>query len=216
MDRAAKHVGREVKDITLIAVAKKKSVDNLLEAIRSNQTIFGENYAQELLAHYNAVEKPDLRWHFIGYLQRNKVRLILDKVSLIHSVDSLPLLQEINKRAGALNKIQDFLIEINLAGESSKTGLLPSELFPLVEAACNMPHVNLTGLMTLPPPPRHPEDSRPYFQKLRELRDRINEKKIYHSPLSELSMGMTQDFEIAIEEGATLVRIGTGLFGERK
>ncbi len=156
-----------------------------------------------------------MRWHFIGHLQRNKVRQIIDKTALIHSVDSQPLAREIDRRAASIGRCQPILIEINLRGESSKAGTPPDQVEPLVREIEALSHVSLRGLMTMPPYSEDPESSRPFFRKLREIRDAINTKKLYKEPLKELSMGMTGDFKVAIEEGATMVRIGTGIFGER-
>lgn len=205
------------QDIRLIAVTKGQPVEKIEAAIDAGQRIFGDNYAQELLSHAAAlVSHPSLDWHFIGHLQRNKVKKILPIVSLIHSVDSLELAQEINRVAALLGKTQPILIEVNIAAEENKSGLPQDRVESLVREMVPLPHIHLQGLMTLPPLSANAEDSRPYFKNLREIRDGINRKNVYKSPLRELSMGMTQDFEIAIEEGATLIRIGTGIFGERR
>lgn len=207
------------RNIRLVAVSKGQPVEKILEAIHAGQTDFGENYAQEFLEHYGSVRSNDrtsLHWHFIGHLQRNKVRSIIDKVDLIHSVDSIELAREIDKRAAAIGKVQSILIEVNLAGEKSKTGVSPNNLEGLIACMTPMENLVLKGLMTIPPLLTNPEEVRPYFRQLREIRDAINQKNIYQSPLTELSMGMTHDFEVALSEGATIVRIGTGIFGARK
>jgi pyridoxal phosphate enzyme (YggS family) len=214
IEKAASRAGRRPDEVTLIAACKSQPITKIESAVSSGITDFGENYAQELLDHATQVS-ASLRWHFIGHLQRNKVKAILSHVSMIHSLDSLELAAEIEKRAAALGKIQSVLIEINLAGEASKTGVSPEMAEALARRLKDFSHVNLQGLMTLPPVGETPEQSRPYFRNLREIRDAWNAKNVYRTPLADLSMGMTQDFETAIEEGATLVRIGTGLFGER-
>ncbi|MBI1910197.1 MAG: YggS family pyridoxal phosphate-dependent enzyme [Deltaproteobacteria bacterium] len=219
----------------LIAVCKGQPKEKILEAIAAGQIDFGENYAQELMGKYNALlENPPsspfvkggdgggfliktgpvriIRWHFIGHLQTNKVKQVIDKVEWIHSVDSEKLAREIDKQASAIGKRQKILIEVNLAGESSKTGISQEGLFSLITVCHNLPSISLHGLMTLPPPAKDP---RPYFRRLKETVDEINQKKLYRSPLTELSMGMTDDYEVALEEGATMIRIGTGVFGKR-
>lgn len=216
MTQAAGRSQRSPSEINLVAVAKKQPDEKILEVFHEGQHDFGENYAQELLSHFSLLtQEPSIRWHFIGHLQRNKVRQILDKVSLIHSLDSLDLAKEIDRRAGLLPKIQPVLIEVNLGGEETKTGIHPPEINHLVEKLNLLPHLDLQGLMTIPPYRADPEEARPFFKKLRAIRDAINHQKLYKHPIFELSMGMTHDFEVAIEEGATIVRIGTGIFGER-
>ena len=209
---AARRGGRDPNEIRLVAVAKGQPVENVIEAVAAGVTDIGENYAQELLAHGGAGLKPAPTWHFIGHLQRNKVKQIIDKVDLIHSVDSIELSQEIDRRAAALGKIQAVLIEVNLEGEVSKTGVSPSEAKELARKILELKNVELRGWMTIPPFLPDPEAVRPYFRRLREIRDEIRKEIRY---ASDLSMGMTHDFEIAVEEGATIVRIGTGVFGER-
>lgn len=199
--------------VTLIAVTKGQSNKKIEEAWQAGQRDFGENYAQELLEHVGAALQ-ETKWHFIGHLQRNKVKQIIGKVALIHSVDSLRLAEEINHQAAKLGKIQPILIEVNL-GEATKSGIALAELDPLVRALSPLTHLELTGLMGMPPPASDPEAARPHFKHLREIRDAINNKRVYKLPLTELSMGMTHDYQVAIEEGSTLVRIGTGIFGNR-
>ncbi len=216
MTQAARRSKRSPSEIKLVAVAKKQPDEKILEVFHGGQRDFGENYAQELLSHFSLLtQEPSIRWHFIGHLQRNKVRQILDKISLIHSLDSLDLAKEIDRRAGLISKTQPVLIEVNLGGEETKTGIHPSAINHLVEQLKPLPHLDLQGLMTIPPYRPEPEEARPFFKKLREIRNAINGQKLYKHPILELSMGMTHDFEVAIEEGATIVRIGTGIFGER-
>ena len=215
---ACERAERDVAEVTLVAVAKGQPASKIWEAVQTGVRQIGENYAQEMLSHAGAIHEWPLypiEWHFIGHLQRNKVKPILEKVALIHSVDSLPLAEEINRRATALGKIQPILLELNLGGEGSKTGLAPTKLESVVRELVSMSALWCKGLMTVPPEQPTPEAVRPFFRQLREIRDAINDKKMYKSPLTELSMGMTRDFEVAIEEGATIVRIGTGIFGAR-
>lgn len=209
---AARRGGRDPNEIKLVAVAKGQPAEKIAEAIQAGQRDFGENYAQELSAHAGAGFQPAPTWHFIGHLQRNKVRQIIDKVEWIHSVDSTALAQEIDRKAAQAGKIQKILVEVNLGEEESKTGIKPEYLEELIEAVKKLGHLDFKGLMTVPPFLDNPERVRPYFKRLREIRDAIRGKINY---ATELSMGMTHDFEIAIEEGATIVRIGTGVFGER-
>lgn len=210
---AARRAGRKDSDITLVAVSKGQPVEKILEAIQSGQRDFGENYAQELLEH---LPVGDVRWHFIGHLQRNKVKQIIGHTALIHTVDSPELALEIDKRAASAGKIQPVLIELNLHGEASKTGLAPDRAEMLASEMNRLAHVDLKGLMTIPPATEDAEEARPSFRLLREIRDALNRKNVYKRPLADLSMGMTQDFDVAIEEGATFVRVGTGIFGERQ
>lgn len=207
-------IGKAGSVVRLVAVTKAQPIEKIREVIGAGQRDFGENYAQELVEHYGAAQQP-VHWHFIGHLQRNKVRLIIDKVDLIHSLDSYELAVEIDKRAKTISKIQPVLIEVNLGGEETKSGIAPEVVFPLVEKINSLDHLDLKGLMTIPPYRPDPEEVRPFFRRLREIRDAINAQRLYKHPLTELSMGMTHDFEVAIEEGATIVRIGTGIFGER-
>lgn len=213
---AAQRVGRSPSEITLVAVSKGQPIERIQEAWEAGQRDFGENYAQEMLEHIKAIEGRIPSIHFIGHLQRNKVKQILPQVSLIHSVDSPELAQEVDKRAAALGKVQPILIEVNVGEEASKTGLAPDRLETLVSDLRLLTHVDLRGLMTIPPASEDLEETRRFFRLLREIRDALNRKNIYKQPLAELSMGMTQDFEAAIEEGSTIVRIGTGIFGERQ
>jgi hypothetical protein len=222
MSQKFNEIRERTNGICLVAVAKGQSVEKIKEVLKAGQLDFGENYAQEMLEHVEALlaapfgaRQGPIRWHFIGHLQRNKVRLLIDKTTLIHSVDSIPLAHEIDRRAAEADKIQEVLVEINLGGESSKSGIGPVDADALVAEISKLDHLRLKGLMTLPPFSDDPEKSRPYFQKLREIRDAINRRNLYKYPLTELSMGMTHDFEVAIQEGATIVRIGTGIFGAR-
>ncbi|HEX5037358.1 MAG TPA: YggS family pyridoxal phosphate-dependent enzyme [bacterium] len=212
---AASRVGRAESEVTLVAVCKAQPREKIQEAVAAGQRDFGENYARELLDHFGP-GALDLRLHFIGHLQRNKVKLILPHVILIHSVDSAELAQEIDKRSAALGKTQAVLLEVNLGDESSKTGIAPEAAASLIADMALLKNVELRGLMAIPPPTEDPEEGRKHFRLLREIRDALNRKSVYKRPLADLSMGMTHDFETAVEEGATIVRVGTGIFGERQ
>lgn len=235
IDTACQRSGRSRSEVRLIGVAKGQPKERLYEAVQSGLLDIGENYAQEMVNHWGALRLEDvtpksrahpvaplhpIEWHFIGHLQRNKVKQILPLTSVIHSVDSPGLVDEIDKQAGKTGKIQAVLIEVNLGGEESKSGIKigahqGTPLQEMVLAMNGYDHISLQGFMTLPPFSEDPEKMRPYFRQLREIRDEINEKRHYKSLLGHLSMGMTNDFEVAIEEGATMVRIGTGIFGPR-
>ena len=218
MGEACQRAHRPAGSVTLIAIAKGQPVEKIRGTIRSGLLDIGENYAQEMLSHVGAIHELPLqpiRWHFVGHLQRKKVKQVTPQVSLIHSVDSLELAREIDLRAARCQKIQPILIEVNLGGESSKSGLDPTKVAELIPPISSLQNLLLKGFMTIPPFLPDVEKTRPFFRSLREIRDEMNQRKLYSSPLFELSMGMTHDFEIAIEEGATMVRIGTGLFGPR-
>jgi len=204
--------GRAPESVKLLAVSKKKSAEMVHEAFDAGQRCFGENYAQEFRDKAEALSDLGIEWHFIGHLQRNKVKYVVPYVSCIHSINSLKLAEEVNKRAP--RPIGCF-IEIDIAGEASKTGMDRDELELLVQAIAEMPNLNLKGLMTMPPYDIEPETARPYFVELRETLSELNEKDLYPEKLTGLSMGMTGDLEVAIEEGSTIVRVGTAIFGER-
>ena len=206
--------GRRREDITLIAVSKTKPVDMLKEAYDFGTRIFGENKVQEITEKYDALPR-DISWHMIGHLQRNKVKYIIDKVDYIHSVDSVRLAETIEKEAAKHNLTVKILVEVNVAGEESKFGLSPEEVLPFIEEISEFSHIQVCGLMTIAPFVENQEENRPYFSRLRKLSVDIDSKKVNNVNMSMLSMGMTNDYEVAIEEGATMVRIGTGLFGAR-
>lgn len=211
---ACRRAGRKREDITLIAVSKTKPVEMLQEAYDLGNRIFGENKVQEIIDKYEALPN-DISWHMIGHLQRNKVKYIIDKVTLIHSVDSLRLAETIEKEAAKKGITADILIEVNAAREDTKFGVLPEMAEELVSDISNLPHIRIKGLMTIAPFVDNPEENRIYFQRLRNLAVDIGENKSDNVTMGVLSMGMTNDYEIAIEEGATMIRIGTGLFGAR-
>jgi len=211
---ACERANRKREDVTLIAVSKTKPVAMLEEVYEEGIRDFGENKVQELTEKYESMKK-DIRWHMIGHLQRNKVKYIVDKVTLIHSVDSVRLAQAIEQEAAKKNVIVDILIEVNVAEEESKFGLKVEEVIAMVEEISKYPHLRIKGLMTIAPYVEDPEENRSVFASLRKLSVDINRKNIDNVSVEILSMGMTNDYEVAIEEGATIVRVGTGIFGER-
>lgn len=211
---AAKKLGRLPDDVTLIAVSKTKPVSMLLEAYDAGCRDFGENKVQEILEKYEQMP-PDTRFHMIGHLQRNKVKYIIDKVVLIHSVDSLRLAEEISKEAVKKQVEMDILIEVNVAGEETKFGTSQEETLSLVREIAGLPSLCVKGLMTIAPYVEDPEENRKYFTKLRQLAVDIMSQNIDNVKIEVLSMGMTGDYLVAVEEGATCVRVGTGIFGGR-
>lgn len=213
--RACVKSNRNPSSVTLIAVSKTKSSSLIRAAYDSGQSDFGENYVQEMLQKQKELSDLKISWHFIGHLQRRKVKEIVGQVKLIHSLDSEKLAQEIAKEATKKKLIQNCLLQIKLGDEETKSGTLPSEAAAFLKNCSSLTSIKITGLMTLPPPMPQPEQARPFFHKLRLLQEQLNQQTIYPFPLTELSMGMSHDFPIAIEEGATLIRIGTALFGER-
>lgn len=214
IQRACETAGRSRQEVTLIAVSKTKPVEMLKEIYDAGIRDFGENKVQELTEKYEVMPE-DMKWHMIGHLQRNKVKYIVDKVELIHSVDSLRLAQEISKEAVKKDVTVSILIEVNIAGEETKFGLSKEEVCTLVEEAAKLPNIRIKGLMTVAPPVADPEENRPFFRKIKELSVDITNKNIDNVTMEILSMGMTNDYMVAIEEGATMVRVGTGIFGER-
>ena len=212
--QACERCGRDPSEVTLIAVSKTKPVSAIEEVLQTGTLDFGENWVQELTEKYDVLPKT-VRWHMIGHLQRNKVKYIVDKVCLIHSVDSVRLAQQIEAEAAKKNIEVDILIEVNVAMEESKFGLTLEETTDMIREIAGMKHVHIQGLMTIAPFTEDPEENRIYFRKLRQLSVDIKSKNIDNVSMSVLSMGMTGDYEVAIEEGATMVRVGTGIFGER-
>lgn len=211
---ACKRAGRDRKEVTLIAVSKTKPVEMLQEAYDLGTRVFGENKVQEIVDKYDALPE-DISWHMIGHLQRNKIKYIIEKVDLIHSVDSVRLAEAIEKEAAKHEVIANILIEVNVAKEDTKFGLMTEEVEAVIEKISKFPHVRVKGLMTIAPFVENSEENREHFQRLRKLSVDIDSKKFDNVTMSILSMGMTNDYEIAIEEGATMVRVGTGLFGAR-
>ncbi len=214
IQRACEISGRQRQDVTLIAVSKTKPVDMLNEAYEANIRDFGENKVQELCDKYEVMEK-DIRWHMIGHLQTNKVKYLIGKTTLIHSVDSYKLACEIEKQAAKHNCIMDILIEVNVANEATKFGLATEEVMDLVKEVAKLPHLRIKGLMTVAPYVVDSEENRAIFRNIKQLSVDIDNQNIDNVSMDELSMGMTGDYMVAIEEGATIVRVGTGIFGER-
>ena len=211
---ACARAGRDPSSVTLINVSKTKPVEQLMEAYQAGERVFGENKVQEILEK-SPLMPPDVHWHMIGHLQRNKVRQVIDQVDMIHSVDSLRLAETIEQEAARKNLIIPVLVEVNVAQEISKFGLSVEDAPDLILQLSRMPHIRVSGLMTIAPFVENPEKNRPVFRKLNELSVDILQKNINNVNMDVLSMGMTGDFEVAIEEGATMVRVGTGIFGER-
>lgn len=211
---ACKRSKRAREEVTLIAVSKTKPVSMIQEAIKAGATVFGENKVQELCEKYEELPKH-LHWHMIGHLQRNKVKYIVDKAELIHSVDSLKLAQEINKEAIKKELTVNILVEVNVAEEESKFGVGVEETEDLIREIAKLSNIKVQGLMTIAPYVENPEENRGVFRTLKKLAVDIKMKNIDNVRMDVLSMGMTGDYQVAIEEGATMVRVGTGIFGER-
>ena len=214
ISKAALRADRDPAAIRLVAVSKTVSTESIREAIAAGVTTLGENYVQEARNKIARIGKQ-VEWHFIGHLQSNKARSAVDLFSMIHSVDRLSLAEALNQEANKQGKFLPVLIQVNIAGEESKSGINPQETLQLLERIAGLQHLSVLGLMTMPPWFEDPEDARPHFNALRKLREELANKKIHGVSLQELSMGMSGDFEVAIEEGATLVRVGTAIFGPR-
>ena len=212
---ACQEAGRKPEDVTLIAVSKTKPVEMLREAYECGCRDFGENKVQELLDKYEVMPR-DIRWHMIGHLQRNKVKYIVDKVYLIHSVDSLRLAEEISKEAGKKNVCVNILVEVNVANEETKFGTTCEDAKQLVQDIAKLPNICVKGLMTIAPFVENAEKNRPFFSKLKKISVDIMGENIDNITMEILSMGMTGDYEVAVSEGATCVRVGTGIFGARQ
>lgn len=214
MENACRRAQREPKEVTLIAVSKTKPVEMLKEAYEAGCRDFGENKVQELMDKYEVMPK-DIRWHMIGHLQRNKVKYLVGKVYLIHSVDSFRLAEEVSREAVKKGVDVNVLVEVNVAGEASKFGTACEETLDLVRKIAGLPRVFVKGLMTIAPYVENSEENRQYFVNLRKLSVDIKKQNIDNVSMEVLSMGMTGDYEVAVEEGATCIRVGTGIFGER-
>ena len=212
--KACENAGRKRSDVTLIAVSKTKPVEMLQTVYDLGPRDFGENKVQEMCEKMEVLPK-DIRWHMIGHLQRNKVKYIVDKVAMIHSVDSLRLAETIEKEAAKKAVIVPILIEVNVAQEESKFGLKPEEVLPLIEQIADFSHIRIKGLMTIAPYVDNAEENREIFRELKKLSVDIAAKNINNVTMSVLSMGMTGDYMVAVQEGATMVRVGTGIFGAR-
>ena len=212
--KSCEKVGRDPKEVTLIAVSKTKPYTAIEEALPSGVLDYGENKVQELTEKYEILPK-DIRWHMIGHMQRNKVKYLVGKVELIHSVDSLRLANQIETEFAKKNEIANILIEVNMANEESKFGITSETTEQLVREISKLEHIRIKGLMTIAPYTDNPETNRVYFRNMKKLSVDIEEKNIDNVSMNVLSMGMTGDYQVAIEEGATMVRVGTGIFGER-
>lgn len=214
INAACERAGRSRSEVTLIAVSKTKPIPMLSEIYEEGIRDFGENKVQEILEKYGELPE-DIKWHMIGHLQRNKVKSVIDKVSLIHSVDSFRLAEEINIQAKKKNITVPILVQVNIAGEDTKFGITQEDAIALTEQIAELDNLRIQGLMTIAPLVNDPEDNRQYFRGIRQLSVDIRNKNIDNVCMDILSMGMTGDYEVAIEEGATMVRVGTGIFGAR-
>lgn len=212
--RACERSGRNFQDVTIIAVSKTKPLSDVEELLSHGVIEFGENKVQEMVDKYEHVSKP-VHWHLIGHLQTNKVKYIVDKAHLIHSVDSVHLAKEIEKEAVKKEVIANILLQVNIAEEETKFGIHEDAVYELVDAVKDMPHIHVMGLMTIAPFVENPEENRIYFRKMYQLSLDIKSKCIDNIDMNVLSMGMTNDYEVAIEEGATMIRVGTAIFGAR-
>ncbi|CCQ89347.1 conserved hypothetical protein, UPF0001 [Nitrospina gracilis 3/211] len=212
---AALRAGRDPASVHLLAVSKTVPMERILDACRAGVNVFGENKVQEAVGKLESPGAADCRWHFIGHLQKNKVKYVVGRFDLIHSVDSIELAEKLNAESEKQGMVTNALIQVNVSGEASKYGVDPDHLGDLLRRSGALSGIAVKGLMTIPPYTPDAEEARKHFVSLRTLRDRMCEKAIPGVTLTELSMGMSHDFEIAIEEGATWVRVGTALFGER-
>ena len=219
IDSACARAGRDPREITIVAVSKGRSAEEIKEALDSGLCDIGENKVQEALLKYGVLT-PDtqhlasIQWHLIGHLQTNKAKEAVKTFSLIHSLDSRHLAEEIDKQAAKINKLQDVLVEVNVSGEASKFGIAPEAAADFMKDISGLKSINIKGLMTMAPVVGDPENARPYFRILRELRDKINRLGIWNSGFGILSMGMSDDFEVAVEEGANMIRIGRAIFDQ--
>jgi pyridoxal phosphate enzyme (YggS family) len=210
---ACRKVSRDPAEVRLVAVSKTVDAERVRQAIAAGQDLFGENYLQEAKDKIADLGRQ-VGWHLVGHLQTNKAKPAVELFDLIHAVDRIKLARALSVAAAALNKVQDILIQINQAGEDTKSGVAPAAAKDLLKEVAQLPHLRVMGLMTMPPWFADPEAARPYFKALRELRDRLRDES--GLPLPELSMGMSGDYAVAVEEGATLVRVGTAIFGHRR
>ena len=215
IEAACRQAGRDPATVKLVAVCKKKPVSMVREAYEAGQRCFGENYAQELRDKAKELSDVEIDWHFIGNLQKNKAKYVAPVASMVETVDSIEIVRALADRLPEDSPPLPCLIEVNIGGETSKSGVAPNGIIPFIKELLRIPKIALKGLMILPPYDEDPELSRPYFKGLRELLVLVNRELSLIEPLTELSMGMSYDFEIAIAEGATIVRVGTAIFGER-
>lgn len=214
IEKACKKAGRSVDEVTLIAVSKTKPYTDIEEALKSGTLDYGENKVQEMCEKYEILPK-NIRWHMIGHLQRNKVKYLVGKTELIHSVDSIRLAEQIEKEYAKKGETANILIEVNMAQEESKLGITSQETEELIRKISTFEHIRIKGLMTIAPYTDNPETNRVYFRQMKKLSVDIRDKNIDNVSMDVLSMGMTGDYQVAIEEGSTMVRVGTGIFGER-
>ncbi|MEA3362959.1 MAG: YggS family pyridoxal phosphate-dependent enzyme [Thermodesulfobacteriota bacterium] len=214
IDKACQESGRNPADVKLIAVSKVKPAEQVEEAFHAGQKLFGESYVQEFRDKEPLVTEP-VQWHFIGGLQSNKVKYLRGKVVMIHSIDRLSLAEEIDRQWGKIDDPVEILLQVNVGDEASKSGCAPKDLESLVRSVAPLSNLRIKGLMCLPPHSDDPEQVRPFFRQLRELSEHISKLNLPGIEMTELSMGMSGDFEVAVEEGATLVRVGTAIFGAR-
>ena len=212
---AARKKGRNSDSIRLIVVSKQVSSEKIIEAYQAGSKCFGENKVQEAISKIDEVNAKDVSWHFIGHLQKNKIKYLDSRFDLIHSIDSFSLAEKISAHCEGRNRQQSVLLQVNISGEEAKFGMTPSELEEQLPSFGQLQGIKVQGLMTIPPQNPDAENSRQYYSALRELRDKFQAKNIEGIELKELSMGMTNDYSIAVEEGATLVRVGTAIFGQR-
>lgn len=215
IERACQRCGRKPQQVSLIAVSKKKPAELIVQAAAAGQPLFGESYVQEFIDKHQQITTT-LRWHFIGALQSNKVKYLRGTTELIHSVDRYSLAKEINKQWAAIEQTANILIQVNVGAEQSKAGVTIDKVEELIRRIATLPNVRIQGLMTLPPYHEDPEQVRPWFCQLRQIAQQIDDLHIDGVSMATISMGMSHDFEIAIEEGATLIRVGTAIFGERE
>lgn len=215
INQAAVNAERDPETVQLVTVSKTVSVDVIHQAIDAGVTVLGENYIQEARTKFDQLAPLPVSWHFIGHLQTNKAKYAVRQFDLIHTVDSSRLAKAINREAAKIDKIQSILIQVNIAQEATKSGIETENVETLAQEIAQLDHLKLKGLMTMPPFFNAPDRVRPFFRQLREIRERLQQLNLPGVDLTELSMGMTGDFEVAIAEGATLVRIGTAIFGER-
>lgn len=207
--------GRKPEDIQLIAVSKKKNSDTILEGIKAGACHLGENYIQEAIDKINLIGKDKACWHFIGHLQSNKAKFAVQYFEYIHTVDTVKLAKEINKQAEKINKVQKILLQVNIAQEETKSGANTKEAIDLVKQLCSLTNLSLQGLMCMPPYFSDPEQARIYFKQLFQIKEKIIANQFDNVSMKHLSMGMSNDFKVAIQEGATMVRVGTAIFGSR-
>ena len=216
IENTCKKIGRNPKDITVIAVSKTVESKRAKEAVNAGINNLGENRVQELIKKYDELSDLEVKWHMIGHLQKNKVKYIIDKTVLIHSVESLSLAEEINKRAEKNNLIANVLIELNIGEEESKFGINEENVYDFITSMEQFENIRVLGLMTVAPFCENPEDVRWVFKKMKNIYDKISTMNLRNTEMNYLSMGMTNDYEIAIEEGSNIIRIGTAIFGARK